>query len=154
MSTYESVIVAGMVLWILVASGILVAVLRLVSLLRAVRRPLVQAGESLRDLEKRLSPLLRHAERAAEDVNYIVTSFRTDVDHVGHTVRNMADSSDRMVRMVEERVAEITGLLEVVQEEAEETFLTTASLLRGLRGGREAADAKRGRRVLRRRARS
>ena len=41
-----------------------------------------------------------------------------------------------MVHLVEERVVEVAALLEVVQEEAEATFVTTASLLRGLRGGR------------------
>lgn len=150
MSTYESVIVVGMILWILIALGLLVGVLRLVSLLRATRKPISRAAEALQELEKRLSPLLRNAERAADDVNYMVTSFRADADHVGRTVRQMADSSERMVAMIEERVAEITGLLEVVQEEAESTFLSTASLLRGLRVGRESVGNRR-RRALRNR---
>lgn len=153
MSTYESVIAVGMILWILVAVGILVAVVRLITVLGAARRPLSQAAEALESLEKRMSPLLRNAERAAEDVNYIVTSFRTDADHVGSTVRRVADAGDHMVSLVEERVAEITGLLEVVQEEAEETFLSTASLLRGLRGGRQWVEGKKHRRKLRERER-
>ena len=49
-----------------------------------------------------------------------------------------------LAELVEDRVAEIAALLEVVQDEAEETFLSTASLLRGLRrGGKQVSRVKR-----------
>lgn len=145
MSTYETVVVIGMALWILVALGILVGLAQLIPLLR----PLGRAAKALDGLEERLAPLIRNAERASEDVNYIIASLRADVGHVGSTVGRVTEATERMVAMVEERVAEISGLLEVVQEEAEETFLSTASLLRGMRGGREAAEGERRRRTLR-----
>ena len=66
-------------------------------------------------------------------------------------MRHAGESTERMVELVEDRVTEVAALLEVVQEEAEETFLTTASLLRGLRGrGRKKGKkTSRGRRVTR-----
>lgn len=135
MSTYETVIVIGMVLWILVAIGILIGLVRLELLVRRTRRPLRRTAEMLERAQERLDPVMRNAERASEDVNYIVSSLRADVGEVGGSIRRVSESTDRMVAIVEERVAEINGLLDVVQEEAEESFYSTASLLRALRGG-------------------
>lgn len=153
MSTYETVVMVGMVMWILVAIGILLGLARLELLLRHTRRPLERAADVLEEAERRLAPTIRNVERASEDVSYIVSSLRADVGEVGGSMRRLSRSTDRMVAMVEERVAEIGGLLEVVQEEAEETFFSTASILRGLRGGRESVRAERRREALRGRGR-
>lgn len=148
MSAYETVIVVGMGLWILVAIGILVGLVRLELLFRRTRRPLARAVDTLEEAQRRLTPVIRNAERASEDVNYILGSLRADVGAVGGSLRRLSESTDRVVAMAEERVAELGGLLEVVQEEAEETFLSTASLLRGLRGGRESVRTERRTRAL------
>lgn len=139
MSTYEIMVVIGMALWIAIALGLLVAVGLVLSLLRRAREPVDRVAEAVGDVKERIAPTIRNVERATEDVNYIVSVLRTDASSVGRTVRRTADSTERMVEMLEERVAEITGLLEVVQEEAEETFLSTASLLRSFRN-RSLAD--------------
>ena len=139
MSTYETVIVAGMALWIAVAVGLLVAVLYLIGALRAARAPIRRITAAVESLQGRLQPVIRNVERASEDVNYLVGSLRTDLSQAGDTARRAAESADRMIGLVEERVIEMAALLEVVQEEAEETFLSTASLLRGIRRGRRAA---------------
>lgn len=148
MSTYQTFIVIGMALWILVATGLLVGLVRLELLIRRTRRPLERAADLLEEARGRLDPVIRNAERASEDVNYIVSSLRADVGEVGDALRRLSRSTDRMVGMAEERVAELGGLLEVVQEEAEETFYSTASLLRGLRGARESERERRRRRRL------
>lgn len=148
MSTYETVILIGMLLWILVAIGLLIGLVRLELLLRRTRRPLARAADVLQRAQERLDPVIRNAERASEDVNYIVSSLRADVGEVGGSIRRLSESTDRMVTMAEERVAEISGLLEVVQEEAEETFFSTAAVLRGLRGGGASASGGRRRRRL------
>ena len=135
MSTYETVIVIGMALWILVAVGILLNLLRLELLYRRVRRPLSRAATGLAEAEKRLAPVIRNAERASEDIGYIVSALRADIGEAGGSLRRLSASTEHMLHLIEERVAEISGLIEVVQEEAEETFYSTASLLRGLRGG-------------------
>lgn len=140
MSTYETVVVIGMALWIAIALGILVLLFYIVALVRKARGPMDRVAGSVEELRERLQPVVRNAERASEDVNYIVSVLRTDAEAVGSTVRRVSEATDRMVEIVEERVAEIGGLLEVVQEEAEDTFYSTASLLRGVRRGREAAD--------------
>lgn len=138
MSTYELFIVIGMALWILVASGLLVAIAYLIHLMRQTREPLRKAARAADHLEHDLQPLLRSVERTSEDVNYIISGLRTDISEVGRTMRKASESTDRMLDLVEDRVVEAAALLEVVQEEAEETFFSTASLLRGIRAGRRA----------------
>lgn len=147
MSTYQIFIVIGMALWVVVAVGLLVGLLRLELLIRRTRRPLERTAELLEEARDRLDPVIRNAERASEDVNYIVSSLRADVGEVGSALRRLSRSTERMTAMAEERVAELSGLLEVVQEEAEETFYSTASLLRGLRGGAARSDRERRRRL-------
>ena len=140
MSTYETVVVIGMGLWILIALGLLACVIVALRLLAAARKPLRRVAEAAEDLRERLSPAVRNVQRASEDLEYMVGAFRNDADTVGATVQRAAESADRLVAMLEERAAEINGLLEVVQEEAEETFYSTAGLLRGFRAGQRTAE--------------
>lgn len=140
MSTYETVVVIGMGLWILIALGLLACVVVALRLLSSARKPLRRVAEAAEDLRERLAPAVRNVQRASEDLEYMVGAFRNDADAVGGTVQRAAESTDRIVAMIEERAAEINGLLEVVQEEAEDTFYSTAGLLRGLRVGQRAAE--------------
>jgi uncharacterized protein YoxC len=148
LSTYETVIVIGVGLWILIALAHLVCVIYAISILRRTREPIGHVASSVRELQTRLQPVLRNVERASEDANYLVSTLRTDADQVGSAMRRVSDSTGRMLDLVEERVVEVTALLAVVQEEAEETFLTSASLLRGLRGRRKESGIGRLRRGI------
>jgi uridine phosphorylase len=80
-----------------------------------------------------INPLMRHASTIADNVNYITTAVRVDVQKVSQTVawRTSAD----VVRSTEERIKELNALLAVVQEEAESAFISTASTVRGVRTG-------------------
>lgn len=138
MSTYETLIIVGMALWIIVAVCLLVAMVYTVVLLRSTRRTGRRIMASTEGLQEQLQPVLRHAERASEEVQFIVSGLRTDASELGRTLRRASQSTARMIDLAEERVAEVSALLEVVQEEAEETFFSTASLLRGLRVGKRA----------------
>lgn len=133
MSTYQIMIVVGMGLWIVIALTILVCLLYAIGLLRQVRAPLGRVSSVVGDLNQRLQPVLSNVERASEQASLIAVRLRTDADDVGRSLRQASESTGRMVELVEERVAEVAALLEVVQEEAEETFFSTASLLRSFR---------------------
>lgn len=143
MSAYETMIVIGMALWILIALGLLACLAYAIKLLRSVREPVGRLAGTAGDLQERLKPVIRNVERASEDVTYIVGSLRTDADDLGDALRHASESTHRMLDLAEERVAEVAALLAVVQEEAEETFLGTASLLRSLRAGRRKESAVR-----------
>lgn len=148
MSTYETVSMIGMVLWIAVAGCLLVALVYLIILLRSTRRTGQRIIASTEGLQNQLEPVLRNAERASEDVQAIVSGLRIDASELGRSMRRASQSTAKMIDLAEERVAEVSALLEVVQEEAEETFFSTASLLRGLRVGKRARGGGRLRRAI------
>ena len=144
MSTYETMITIGMGLWIVLAGAILVGLVYTINLIRKVREPLREISNAAGELNARLQPILSNIERASEQARQIASRLQTDANEVGQTVRHASASTRNVVELVEDRVAEIAALLEVVQDEAEETFLSTASLLRGLRrGGKQVSRVKR-----------
>jgi len=143
LNTYETMIVIGLGLWIAIAVAILVSLIYGIGLLRKARKPLGQVSGAVEDLNKRLQPVLTNVERASEQASQIAARIKTDADEVGQALRNATESTGRMVDLVEDRVSEVAALLEVVQEEAEETFLSTASLFRGFRRTKKTASVAR-----------
>ena len=87
-----------------------------------------------------INPLMRHASAIADNVDYISTSIRVDVQQVSQTVAAVNQRLQQAVQSVEGRINEVNALLDVVQEEAESAFVATASTLRGVRTGIQAFD--------------
>src|SRR5881275_3033389 len=85
-----------------------------------------------------INPLMRHASAIADNVNYITTSVRTDVQQVNATIAAANQRLQQAVALTEQRLGEFNALLEVVQEEAETMFIATASTVRGVRTGAAA----------------
>jgi uncharacterized protein YoxC len=85
-----------------------------------------------------VNPLMRHASAIADNVNYITTSVRTDVQQVNATIAAANQRLQQAVALTEERLNEFNALLAVVQEEAETMFVATASTVRGVRTGAAA----------------
>ncbi|HEU4631025.1 MAG TPA: DUF948 domain-containing protein [Gemmatimonadaceae bacterium] len=84
-----------------------------------------------------INPIMRHASVIADNVNYITTSLRADVQQVNQTVTTANQRVLQAVRLTERRLNEFNALLGVVQEEAERTFVSTAATVRGVRSGVE-----------------
>jgi uncharacterized protein YoxC len=88
-----------------------------------------------------VNPIMRHASTIADNVNYITTSVRVDVQKVSQTVAAANTRLMSSVELVEDRIKDLNALLAVVQEEAESAFVSTASTVRGVRTGiHEALD--------------
>jgi uncharacterized protein YoxC len=85
-----------------------------------------------------VNPLMRHASAIADNVNYITTSVRADVQQVNATIAAANQRLQQAVALTEQRLNEFNALLEVVQHEAEEAFVATASTVRGVRTGAAA----------------
>jgi uncharacterized protein YoxC len=85
-----------------------------------------------------VNPLMRHASAIADNVNYITTSVRTDVQQVNATIAAANQRLQQAVALTEERLNEFNALLAVVQQEAETMFVATASTVRGVRTGAAA----------------
>ena len=82
-----------------------------------------------------VNPLMRHASAIADNVDYITTSIRVDVQQVSQTVAAVNQRLQQAVSTAEDRIKQLNALLDVVQEEAESAFITTASTIRGVRTG-------------------
>lgn len=134
--------VVGLVLWVVLCLTIIVGLFVSFPTLKRMHTVLTRLDRILERAEGRLEPSLARLRSAADNVDYVTTALRSDVDAMGDTVDRAAESTRRMLELAEERATEIAGFLEVVQEEAEDTFFTTASLLRALRGGRSRAPAR------------
>lgn len=84
-------------------------------------------------------PLVRNASVVADDAREIMTIVKGDVRQVQQTVAAANARLLKAVRDTERRIDEFNALLEVVQDEAEETFVTTAAAVRGVRTGLQHA---------------
>jgi uncharacterized protein YoxC len=82
-----------------------------------------------------INPLMRHASAIADNVDYITTSIRVDVQQVSQSVAAVNQRLQDAVSGAESRMRELNALLDVVQEEAESAFVTTASTIRGVQTG-------------------
>jgi uncharacterized protein YoxC len=82
-----------------------------------------------------INPIMRHVSTIADNVNYITTAVRVDVQKLSQTVASANQRLMSSVDLAEERIKDLNALLAVVQEEAESAFITTASTVRGVRTG-------------------
>jgi uncharacterized protein YoxC len=82
-----------------------------------------------------ISPIMRHTSSIADNVDYVTTAVRGDIERVSHMIRLAEERVERAVEGAERRLNDFNALLDVVQEEAEGVFLTTASTVRGVRRG-------------------
>jgi uncharacterized protein YoxC len=82
-----------------------------------------------------VNPLMRHASAIADNVDYITTSIRVDVQQVSQTVAAVNQRLQNALEGAEDRMKQLNALLDVVQEEAESAFVTTASTIRGVQTG-------------------
>jgi uncharacterized protein YoxC len=82
-----------------------------------------------------VNPLTRHASNIADNLDYITTSIRNDVQQVNATIASANRRLSQAVELTENRLNEFNALLQVVQQEAEQAFVSTAAAVRGVRTG-------------------
>lgn len=103
-----------------------------------LRKSYKRVDELLTRLHGDVNPLIRHATAIADNVDYVTTSVRTDVQQINATIASANRRLHEAVELTEERLREFNALLEVVQDEAEQLFVSTASAVRGVRRGAAA----------------
>lgn len=96
----------------------------------------------LRELQKAakssLAPVSDRAGRISDNLEFITQALRTDVETLNNSVRALSDRLQTASERMEDRIEDFNALMEVVQGEAEEMFLDTASTVRGVREGARA----------------
>jgi len=80
-----------------------------------------------------INPIMRHASTVADNIDYITTSIRADVQQINATIAAANARLQDAVTVTERRLGDFNALLQVVQEEAEQVFVSTASAMRGVR---------------------
>ena len=140
---YTKQIVEEPSLWqkvITVASGIMtisiiVLTVALVPAAWNFRKSYKKVSEMLDKVYGDINPLMRHASAIADNVDYISTAIRVDVQQVSQTVAAVNQRLQQAAASAEDRIDQLNALLDVVQEEAESAFVTTASTIRGVQTG-------------------
>ena len=126
-----------------IASGVMTIALTVLTIF------LVPAAYNFRHTHKKISklldqvygdvqPVMRHAANVTDNLDYITTAIRVDVQQLTRTVATANEQLMKAVRDTEQRVADFHALLDVVQTEAEDVFVSTASTVRGVRAGTRA----------------
>jgi uncharacterized protein YoxC len=99
------------------------------------RKSYKKTSEMLDKVYGDINPLMRHASAIADNVDYISTAIRVDVQQVSQTVAAVNQRLQQAAASAEDRINQLNALLDVVQEEAESAFVTTASTIRGVQTG-------------------
>jgi hypothetical protein len=129
---YDILVLISLVLWILVASGLIIT---LVVVVPRLLRSFSEIDRLTNVVTTQLLPVIGSIEGVAESVEKIADAALADMELVDRMVVRTTDSVERMLGIAEERVSEVNALVSVAVEEAEETFLSTAGILRAVRGG-------------------
>ena len=82
-----------------------------------------------------VNPITRHASNVADNLDYITTSIRHDVQQVNATIASANRRLQEAVELTEQRMNEFNALLQVAQQEAEHAFVSTAAAVHGVRTG-------------------
>jgi hypothetical protein len=144
--TVATVVVRDAFDWVLVLAGGVFGLVFLVLLagLLFFFFQLHAAVRSIRQTRDQIlsDPAVVHLRKAAENLESITSVVREEVselsDAVGALSARLTQASDHL----DTRISDFNALMEVVQEEAESTFVRTASTARGLRSGVRALRRK------------
>jgi hypothetical protein len=102
----------------------------------------VQLNRLLRDVRsttsRHLGPVSDRAKVISDNLEFITQALRQDVEKLSDSVQALTDRLHLASERMEDRIEEFNALMEVVQGEAEEMFLDTASTVRGVREGARA----------------
>lgn len=145
-TTYTKSVTAGPAWYttlnqIIGAASVIVFLVLMVMLIPAVVkfRKTANKFESVLDhIERSIEPVTKHASNIAGNIEYISTSIRADVQAIRKTLLTANEGIRDVVDASERRLHELGAVLRLVQEEAENAFVSTASTVRGVRAGATA----------------
>ncbi len=145
-TTYTKSVTAGPAWYttlnqIIGAASVIVFLVLMIILIPAVvkfRRTATKFESVLEHIERSIDPVTKHASNIANNIDYISTSIRADVQAIRKTLLTANEGIRDVVDASERRLHELGAVLRLVQEEAENAFVSTASTVRGVRAGAAA----------------
>jgi len=119
----------------IIAAGLLgVSIAAIIAL-----RKIGEAAAALRRLEEDAAPALGVVRQVAEQGQEVAAAVRGEILALVETSRQVRVRLDGGITRVQERLADLQALYDVVEEELEETALDVAATLRRLRLGTSLA---------------
>lgn len=134
---------------LLLATGALIA---LILLLLTMRDAVRKVHVTLDKLTDDTRPMLANANAIVGDAREMVATVKRDVAVVSDAAAAMGDTILDAAEVTAQRVDEVNAVLDVIQDELEETAITAVSAIRGARLGTQAMFSQLPRRKKRRRA--
>lgn len=100
-----------------------------------IHRTLHHIDGALQSIGHDARPALDRARAVGENLNFLVMSVRKEVEHASETMSLANERLEEAMAAAEARVQELGALIDVVQDEVEDTVITATSALRGIRAG-------------------
>ncbi|MSR22907.1 MAG: hypothetical protein EXR92_05090 [Gemmatimonadetes bacterium] len=96
-----------------------------------------RAQRGIEEMTRKLSmdPAMGSLRRTAENMSAISEAVRGEIERFSESVGHVSEQLTHASRRIEERVEQFNALMEVVQREAEGTFVDGAATARGIRAG-------------------
>ena len=94
-----------------------------------------QVKKAAEKLRVDVDPAVRNAVALSETAKQVAATVQLNVAEISRNVSDANQKIGRVVESAERRAADLSALLDVAQEEAEELFVRTASTLRGVKAG-------------------
>ncbi|MDJ0766733.1 MAG: hypothetical protein QNJ97_27420 [Myxococcota bacterium] len=119
------------------AIAVMIAVFGVVAALffRDLRRAIAEVSEIKKSLESDGKPTVESLRQLIDDASGVVSVIKTEVDGLADTSQGIRKRAENMAISVEDRLRDIEALIDVVQEEVEDTALDIAAALRTTRRG-------------------
>ena len=123
MDPMQLLIIVALVLWILLSLLLIASLVTALPTLRRLASLLRRTDRFLERTEREIDPVLDHLRRSADDLDYITSAVRSDVESVGDTVEQATRTTRTLLELAEARAGEINGFLENHGVEPVETDL-------------------------------
>lgn len=117
------------------ALAVLVLLVGMTAALRQLGALSRQMTGVLEAMQRDATPTIETVRRTAEEAGRVAVVIREEVQGLSGTSREIRERVERTAARLEERFIEFDTLLDVLQEELEETVLDVAALLRTTRRG-------------------
>ncbi len=107
----------------------------LVALLVTVRRGVVEMTGMLKEFAAEARPVIASATAVANDAREVVAMLRTDVERVTDAASAVSEQLIEAAETTARRVDDVNAVLDVLQSELEDTAISAAAVVRGVRIG-------------------
>lgn len=119
-----------------------VVLIALVVVLLALKKAVDAVKGTIDKLYADTKPITTMASKVAGDAREVVAMLRTDAERLTHAAGQLSEQLLDVVHVTERRMDDVNAVLDVVQDELENTVISTTAALRGVRlGGRAIAGA-------------